>query len=367
MKLKNKTKKTLSRNDILNNFFDGIKLAFSNMDVSRTAWPANAQQIEAYFSDIISITIFNKFKENPEKCRQALKQLGAFTLYASLYHTEIVGLKVGKIFEHYPKTRKDILDFVFFLFEIIEEKIQNKLFCLDKKHQILTENQVIKIEKNLKIIKFNNPKIKKEISILIISLENLIWALYFDLFSCAGNEKHGHYSITDDNVILVREYFNLNPREIWNIKNKYKSVKIYLKYPKNTNIQLDCANHINYSNSLQNKLISFSILVDGKQIKTISEIRFLSKYFLSLAEKQVRIINKLPPLKIIKKGAEIYYYRYKDFFNFYNENWRPPQQVYDRINNLKLKWWDYYKKDKNDKKTPEYYIKLFNPKNNFIG
>ena len=367
MKLKNKTKKMLSRNDILNNFFDGTRLIFSDVDISRTAWPAGVLQIEPYFCDIISTTIFNKFKQDPEKCRQALKQLSAFTLYASLYHTEIIGLKVGKIFEHYPKSQKDILDFVFFLFEIIEEKIQNKLFCLDKKHQILTENQIIEIEKNLKIIKPNNSKIRKEISLLIISLENLIWALYFDLFPHIGNEKHGPYHIADNNVILAREYFNLNPKEIWDIKNKYKSVKIYLKYPKNTNIQFTYANLIKTPKSLQNELISFAIFVDEKQINSISEIRFLSQYFFNLAEKQAGIINKLPPLEIIKKGAEIYYYRYKDFFDYYNEDWRPPQQVYDRINGLKLRWWKYFEETRNEKKPVEYYIKLLNPRNDFIG
>lgn len=90
-----------NKNRIIENFLTAVKKCFLSMD-SRSYWPANAGQIETYFSDIIAIAIFNKFQKNPEKCKKALNNFRAFTLYASLYNTEIVGLKVSKVFDNYP-------------------------------------------------------------------------------------------------------------------------------------------------------------------------------------------------------------------------------------------------------------------------
>jgi len=359
MKLKNKEK------ELLKKFLLAIKDCFSTMEES-TFWPANAAQIEAYFSDIIALNLFKRFKENPKEFKRALSTLRAFTLYASLYHTEIVGLKTAKLYSGYPKTQRDILDFVFSFFDVIESKVKGEVFCLDGTHRILTQKEIKKIEREKKWIKANNA-IKREIANLIVSLENLTWALYFDPFPCAGREIHGPYFLGEGKVMLIRDYFNLNPKEIWKIKNKYPSVKMYLIYPKEVNIKLNYANQVKSSQSLKDALISFSIEVNQKQITNLSQISRLFKYFCLLGGKQAEKVNKLSSLEILRKGAEIYYYRYKNFFEYYGEDWHPPAEVYERINKLKLKWWNIFKSDVRKKKPPQFYVKLFDPRNNFIG
>jgi hypothetical protein len=360
MKLKSREK------ELLKKFLLAIKGCFSTMEES-TFWPANAAQIEAYFSDIIALDLFGKFKENPQKFKEALNTLRAFTLYASLYHTEIVGLKVTHLYYGYPKNRREIVDFVFSFFDVIESKVKNGLFCLDGTHRILSKEEVERIDKGERWVEAKNSTIKKEIANLIASLENLVWAFYFDPFVCAGREIHGPYPISKNEVILVRDYFNLNPKEIWEIKNKYQSIKMYLKYPKSLNIKLDYANHLKSSKPLGDNLLSFSIKVEGKQLSSLTQIHSLSKYFLYLGEKQADKVNTLSPLEILKKGAEIYYYRYKNFFEYYKEDWHPPSAVYERINKLKLKWWNIFKSDLRKRKSPQFYVKLFDPRNNFIG
>jgi len=353
-----------SKEITLNKFLLSVKQCYSDMDAARTPWPANAFQMESYFCDIIATTIFDKFKENPKKCEKALSALSVFTLYSALHHGEIVGLKVGKVFDNYPKNQEDILNFTFFIFKIIKSKIQKDIFCLNGTHRILTIEEIKKTQEQ---IETKDQKIKKEIASLIVSLESLIWALYFDFSVCAGSEKHGPYLADKKNVILVRNYFDLSPKEIWSTDNKYPSVKMYLKYPENVGIKINSNNQIKSSKPLGDELISFSIYVGKKKITSLSEIRSLSQYFSHLTEKQAKKVNVLSPLEIIKKGAEIYYYRYKKFFEYYGEDWHPPQQVYDRINGLKLRWWKYYQNNENRKKSPSNYVKLLDPRNDFIG
>jgi hypothetical protein len=360
MKLKNKERQLIKK------FLLAINNCFSTID-ERTFWPANAAQIEAYFSDIIALDLFCKFKENPQNFKKALSRLSCFSLYESLYHKEIIGLKVNRIYLDCPKNKKDIINFVMSFFEVIKSKVKGEIFCLDGTHRLLTNTEVKEIEKNKRWMKAENYKTKRLISNFISCLENLVWAFYFDIFVSTGREIHGPYFINKNEVILVRDYYNLNPKEIWGIDNKYQSLKIFLKYPKECNIQLNYANQVKSSKPLGENLISFSIEVNRKPVKDLHEIFLLFKYFLRLGEKQANKVNKLSPLEIVKKGAEIYYYRYKELYKFYKEDWRPPRVVYQRINTLKLKWLDYFKSDNYKRKEPRFYVNLLDPTNNFIG
>ncbi|MCK5412777.1 MAG: hypothetical protein KAI57_00185 [Candidatus Pacebacteria bacterium] len=355
---------TQKQNKNIDKFVLAVRKAFSTMD-NRTIWPANGPQLESYFADIIAMDIFEKFKKNPNKLRKSLNRINIFTLYSSLCNAEISGLKVEKEFDNFLTTQ-DIIDFYLFLFDGLNKRTGEDIYCLNDRHRILSKRQIEKIKIDLLQIDYDNLEIKKEIAKLILTVESLVWTLYYDLFPCAGSERHGPYSVEKGNVILIRDYFNLNPNEIWTIKNKYSSVRIVLKYPNNANIKINFNNQIKSSKPLKEELISFSIYVDEKKITSLSEIRSLFQYFSNLVEKQAKVVNTLPPLEIIKKGAEIYYYRYKNLYKDYKEDWHPPKQVYNRIDGFRLRFWNYYKDDKNKKRPASYYAKILDPRNDFI-
>lgn len=351
------------QNKNIDKFVLAVKKAFSTMD-NRTIWPANGPQLESYFADIIAMDMLEKFKNNPNKLRKSLNKINTFTLYGSLCNAEISGLKVKKEYDGFP-VAQDIIDFYLFFFDILEKKAGADIFCINDKHRILSKRQVEKIKMDLLKIDYEDLEIKKEIAKLILAIESLIWTLYYDLFPCAGSERHGPYLVEKENVILIRDYFNLNPNEIWPISNKYSSIRIVLKYPKDTNIKINFNNQIKSSKSLRDKLISFSIYVDEKKVTTLSEVRSLFQYFSGLAEKQAKTVNTLPPLEIIKKGAEIYYYRYRNLYKDYKEDCHPPKQVYNRIDGFRLRFWNYYKVNKNKKKPASYYARILDPRNDF--
>jgi len=355
---------TKNQGKLLEKFLLAIKKTFSLMD-PRATWPALALQLEPYFAEDISLNLFKKFKKNPQRFKKALKRLRLFTLQASLYHTEITGLKAVKKFHLFPLKRKDILDFIFCFFDVIKEKTYGEIFSLDGTHKVLSKKEVSKIEKEIPFIRVS-PEIQKNISFLVVALENFVWALFFDPFVCAGSERHGPYFLSDGSLLLVREYFNLNPKEIWKNYCKYHSCKLYLKYKKNTKIKIDYANHV-YLEDSKNGLLSFSLFVDEKRISSLDEIKRLYFYFSSLGKIQAEKVNTLSPKEIIKKSVEIYYFRYKDFFKFYKESWHPPKEVYKKIDKIGLKFWNYFKKYQYQKPKVDYFLKLFDPRNDFIG
>lgn len=350
------------KNEIIDNFLLANKNCILTID-TRTVWPANVSQIEAYFSDIYSKIFFEKFKNNPKEFEKALNTLRMFTIHNMLHHSKVAGLKVLKKFENYPITQKEMVDFIVFMLNVAKKKSKGKLFCLNEDYKILDNKEINKINENLIWTKSSDLTTKKEIGNLIVSLDSLIWSLYFDPYRSAGSEIHGPY-LVDNYYILIRDYFDLNPKEIWPIKNKYLSVKMYLKYPKDIGIKINFIDQVNSSKPLGKELISFSVLVDGKNVVSSSEINFLFKYFSILTESQSQKVNKLIPLEIIKKGAEIYYYSNRDFFKYYKEDWRPSREVYDRIDSWGLKFWNQYKNS--EKVSINFFMKLFDPRNDFI-
>ena len=341
-------------------FYIANQEVFSKLD-DRTIWPLCAGQLEAYFTDIISLDLFNKYKENPQKLRKSLSALRPFTLYSSLSHAEIVGLKVKREYEDIP-TKQEIIDFYLFFYDILKEKTNKDIFCLNGNHRIIRKEDVEKIEQKLSLVKSKDFEIKKEISKLVLTLESLVWTLFYDLFPETGGERHGPYPVGNKKVIMIRDYFNLDSREIWPINNKYSSIKICLKYPKDVGIKINYINQVESVKTLRDNLLSFSIFANGKRIKSIGEITELSKYLANLVEEQSQRVNSLSPMDILRKGSEIYYYRYKNLYKDYNEDWKPPKQVYDRINGLGLRYWHYYKVDKDCKNSGDYYAKLLDPR-----
>lgn len=352
----------------LNKFLKAIEIYFSDYSKAnlKRFWPATAGQLDSSFIIDIAYDIFRKFKENPQKCKEALLKLRAFNLYAGLYHSEILGLKIIKKLKIYSITQKEIMDFASFFFDVIQEKIKGEIFCLDGSHKVLSQSEVRKLNKGISWTKVKNLGIKRAIGDLIVSSESLIWALYFDAFPDAGAEKHGPYSIKDG-ILIVREYYDLNPKEIWKINNKYPKLTMYLKYSKNTNISFSYANQLSNKEPIYDKLISFSIKINGKKLSKKSELNSLSNYYSKLTQKQALKVNKLSPIKIMEKGAEIYYYRLKGFFKYYGEDWRPPTEVYSFIKNRGLEFWKRYKSYGYQKFPGKYHRKLFDPRNYFTG
>ena len=350
------------KNEIINNFLLANKNCISTMD-TRTVWPANVSQIEACFSDIYSKIFFEKFKSDPKEFEKALNTLRVFAIHNMLHHSKVAGLKVLKKFEDYSITQKEIVDFIVFMLNVASKRLKGKPFCLNGDYRILDNKEIKEINKNLIWTKSSDLAIKKEVGNLVVSLDSLIWSLYFDPYRSAGSEIHGPYSV-GNYYILIRDYFDLNPQEIWPIKNKHSSVRMYLKYPKDVGIKINFIDQVNSFKSLGKELISFSILVDDKNIVSLSKINSLFKYFSVLTKDQSQKVNKLSPSEIITKGAEIYYYASKDFFKYYQEDWRPSQEVYNRIDNLGLKFWNQYKNS--EKVSADFFMKLFDPRNDFI-
>lgn len=347
------------KRQLIRKFVKAIKQAFQNLGCYRL-WPAEAAQIQAYSNTFLAAWFFEKYKEDPKKFWEGLKKLRVNHLYSLLYDVVVVGLKVAKGFENYPISQKEIVDFVAFISNTTYKKIQNDIFCVKGTHNVLSKGEISNIIKKTKWIK-TDKETSKEPSKLSIAADSLDWSLYFDVFAIGGMVAHGPYRCKDG-ILMVKDWFDLNP-PIWKIRNKYPKLLMYLIYKPIKDLRFDIMNHFTTKENMPEKLLKFSVIC-GRRTSNIEQIKKLTSYYNRLTIKQTQYINNLKPLDIITKGTEIGYYIYKDFFDYYKMDWRPPKKVYANIKRQGLKHWNRYK-SKPSLATPQN-VTIFDPRSDFV-
>lgn len=353
----------LSTGRKIEKFLEAIQTAHAGMDPNEF-WPATPAQIEAYFDDILALNIFEKFKSNKDKFIKALDSVEPEVLKTFLYSGgSIVGLKVAKKFEGYKLKKTDFIDFVVTILDSIIKRRRQDPFCLGGKNIVLGSKDVDKLLKNRTWVKAKDTELKKAVVGLNVTTESLVWSLFYDIYRSVGMLIHGPYP-TSKGILLARDFFDLEP-PIWKFSNAYPQLAVYLIYEDTVDIRIDFANHPVYASPIVDKLKFFWIKAD-RQLKTVKEIEDIDEYYSALRKKQVAHVESLEPVEIIKKGAEIHYYMLKGFFDFYGEDWRPPQIVYDRIDRLGPKYWERYKRPRNYG-GGTWARKIYDPRSDFIA
>lgn len=340
----------------IDRLLDAIEQAFAGID-SGSVWPCRVPQIEAYYSDIIAVELFEKFLKDQGRFKKALAQVKVDTLRTSLYSCTIIGLKVARKYEGYKLNNDDFIDFIISFCDVIKDNVWNDEFCADGRNLILGPKEIAKILKEKNWQEAEEEGIQREMAALNIGTESLTWALYFDAYRCGGMYLHGPYETPRGNLI-IRDFYDLNP-PFWKTNNRFPVLQTLLIYEKDIEAKIDFMDHILYKEPVVKKLRQF-VVIANKPLKTKPEIEDLDEYYSELRQKQVKKVESLPPIEIVKKGAEIYYYLFKDF---YGEDWLPPKKFYNRVDRLGLKYWRRFNTIK--KRPASYFRKLYDPRNDF--
>jgi hypothetical protein len=202
-------------------------------------------------------------------------------------------------------------------------------------------------------------KSRQEIGKLAAAAGSLDWALYFDIYASGGMVIHGPYRYKG-NILIIKDWFGLNT-PIWRIRSK-ADLKLYLLYRPIKGLRFDIMNHFTAEENMARKLLKFSVKSNGETLN-IKEITKMTSYYNRLTIKQTDYVNKLKPVEIITKGAEIAYFMYKNSFDYYKEDWHPPKEVYSFIKKQGLRYWSRYKSASS---SPMRNVDKFDPRKNFI-
>ncbi len=350
----------------LDAFLDAIVKAHSEMDITQ-CWPAHPAQIEASISDLIAMRLFHKYQQNKSKFFQALNHVRIDSVRTYLYQAGLVGLKVARV---HPKlghkiTIKDTENYLLNALKALQKRIHSDVLCRDKKNLLSSAEQIRNLIQKQFVTKLSAVD-QREIANLNVTAESLSWAMFYDMYRSGGFVIHGPYE-TSEGKLLVRENTDLNP-PFWPFKSEYQNLKIFLLYDQDIEISCDFANHFTYRKPILYKLKAYRIENNGRVIDSLTRILELTHVLEKYRSQHVKHIESLSPSQIISKGAEISAYLFKNLWEYYDEDWHPSQETYHRIDTDGLKYWQEYQALKDQKeRPPEYYRRLYDPRNDFIG
>jgi hypothetical protein len=352
---------------------DFIGVMVEDMDKMnfRTHWPLSSGQIGAYFDVDEALDIYNRIQKLRKEGLTA-KEIGKMLPHTDIFrnfmtNNGLVGLKVARKLNLAKISREELIDYVYFLFEILENQIQSDIFCLDGKNHYLTKEQVKKFADSLQ---WDTPKNKKQIGILNAMANNFCYTLFYDVYMVGGFILHGPYDVSEkfgeDTILIAREYHDLNPKELWpNLEMPFKKMQVYAVY-KNLDLKMNFINHPVTTDSIADKLVAFKIFLDGKPISE-DKIPGLIELFSKKAQEQSKKIREKSDLDKVRKGAEIAFYLFKDFRKAMGDDWIPEnyiEVVIEKFGDEFLRKFDYKSKGSPKK---DYWIKLFDPRIDSLG
>jgi len=200
-------------------------------------------------------------------------------------------------------------------------------FCKEERNVIWDESKLEEV-KGLEFVK-PSPEEKRLLSTINVSL----WQ-YARILQCNhhvySHEFHGPYDL-GDSILLVREYFDLKPVQVWEeVKGfPYEKLLILETYRKGFDLRIDTFNHLYSDEPLPNNLTSFLILVDGKEFAGRDKDDFLTELNQALNNSFSELsshISSFSPRDWFEKIIWMRHYYLRKAKELLSEDWKPTSE-----------------------------------------
>ncbi len=319
-----------------------IDLWLKGLEIAMTStgeiapWPVHVSIPSIYGGDIEAGDLFRKLKFICQTESQPLEIVSRLfdgpSVAKALLMDVIPSLKIVK--PAIPVDQR--VWFVDQILQAIELLQAGDIFCLKGVNETLDSNEVRSLYEQTPWIWLKTKKEKEEIGRSFYktsaTTKSLIWSLYFYGWDDVGYEIHGPYKVNDFQLI-VTHYFNLKPTPLWPKIGSfpYSSVKLLALYPKAVGLKVDMFIHFFNQGNLLEATKGIYLEANGVPIKNATSAQLLSQVVLKRVMKQHATIKAMGKEEIIKKYIESRYYAFRRWRQYFNEDWRPPQKVFDRI------------------------------------
>ena len=181
-------------------------------------------------------------------------------------------------------------------------------------------NLILPEEKVTELLKSNNVIVTdQKISELIQRFCGMMWSYTESVFFRAHEvtkEVHGRYALEKEHQLVIREYFNLRPMELWDADTpfiKHEKIQVYTIYNKNLELDIDSYNHLFLKDgNYKDDMVGCFILADGNPIE-ISELSFLMEEIIKTIAYIHNWADSAHWRDKANKYADIYWYRKSPF------------------------------------------------------
>ncbi len=347
-------------------------LTYSYNEVSEM-WPMSPVQLYGYLDVNLGLDMLHKLKKlvieekkTFEDIAQMFDRVSQIRLFLS--GVTVSGLKVARRLNIAPVTIQDQINLTLWLIYILKAKSPRDPLALAGGNFVWDDKYS---EYFLDTSEFlHDPEYIQATVELNVALFNYVWAYYWDYFPECGHEDHGTYTVNsskypDAKGMVIRDYFDLIPSEVWgdvSSFSKYKSISIATLYDTDK-IYFKFTGRILNKHSLVPRIRHAVVLVDGKTIHSPEDVRLISAELNKLSSSQIKLVNKMDKLDLVKRGDKMANYARKTFHSYFG-NWYNPQPVESIINKLGRKFVDEFSSEKN--RSVQTMRDFYDPRSDFI-
>jgi hypothetical protein len=178
------------------------------------------------------------------------------------------------------------------------------------------ENDFITTEQNLEMA-----QLLSKLEGLLVSYAETLYYYMIDL----SRMMHGPYLLENKSTIFVKEYLHLKAGELWDVVSDFpfdhfKEIGIY----QDIEITVFFMGHTHSNPPFPKAIKKFAIIVDGKVIKNVAELRNLYEKVKEVTERAAQHLTEKAEDEdyLLKKGVDMFFYPLKPLYHEVGENWK---------------------------------------------
>lgn len=210
------------------------------------------------------------------------------------------------------------------------------VFCDSGKNVLWTSLEVQKVIKSFPWIKIKDQRDPEVWRRTLSQLSGLSWSftelLYFYVHQI-GSEYHGPYNLKNNRILLVREFRDLKPLEIWPFTSslsfeKFTILTIHKKQP----VSFDFFNRPQFTPKLSEGLEEVAIIVNDNYF--LLNLRAVDSFIDEVSKTMdtgIGVVSELSRKELLKRSCDVHFFILKPPCDYLNLNWLPPKELYKEI------------------------------------
>ena len=177
----------------------------------------------------------------------------------------------------------------------------------------------------------------QELGKLYASASALVYSLYGDFFPQDSADIYGPYDASKEYgagaILVIKHFPKLKPAGLWDhLENTaYSDVKVMQVYQGVSFSSEFIGMHSRYDGDIMEGLRAYRVIVDGRELTTIEEIRAVRNAIAEAAARQSVIRGQMSSEDIKNKFITWLAYQYKDFFECVGIDWHPTERMRQMI------------------------------------
>ena len=209
--------------------------------------------------------------------------------------------------------------------DIISALRRGDAFCRDFKNLLISNEEANNIARNLTFIEVT-PSLAQ-----LSSRVNVVLGFYATLLNGGirsfSQEFHGPYEVNDE-ILFIREYFNLRPTEVWSFSSifPYDRIIFYEIYS-NVRIYIDPFNHYWFSAYPFKRLKKVAIKVNDEFLTETEDVAELYEECLKVLRKGQKIISTYTQQDWARKWIQMACFWLKPLKDVLREPWKPSPDI----------------------------------------